>query len=131
MFGGVQEVDYRATILLVLFLLIIPVLALNLLIAMMAETYADVHSSALNRWSLKQAQYGMCREGSASQVTGPIPSFPPCRLGTRARADMKTSPPDLLQARSKTRSRLVGKPRTMRCGAQLASLRSPLRASAG
>lgn len=66
LFGGVQEVDTRVMVLLLLFLVIIPILAMNLLIAMMAETYMDVRSEALNRWSLKQAQYVMRRQPLAA-----------------------------------------------------------------
>ena len=69
MFGGVQESDSRVMFFVVIFILILPVLALNLLIAMMADTYADVRSSALNRWSLKQAQYVQSRQWLANWWT--------------------------------------------------------------
>jgi hypothetical protein len=66
MFGGVQQADLRVVLLLLLFILLIPILALNLLVAMMADTYIDVRSAALNRWSLKQAQYVLSRQRYAS-----------------------------------------------------------------
>eukprot|EP01052_Picozoa_sp_SAG31_P031231 SAG31_NODE_3288_length_4459_cov_30.078440_2_plen_419_part_00 len=63
MFGGVTGgLDSRVLVLLLLFIMLIPILALNLLVAMMADTYIDVRSASLNRWSLRQARYLLSRQ---------------------------------------------------------------------
>jgi hypothetical protein len=38
---------------------------------MMADTYIDVRSASLNRWSLKQAQYILNRQGFAALLRWP------------------------------------------------------------
>jgi len=57
-----EVTDVRVVTLLLLFVLFMPIMALNLLIAMMADTYIDVRSAAMNRWSLAQAQYVLSRQ---------------------------------------------------------------------
>lgn len=67
MFGGFGGgSDSRVMMLLLLYIMLIPILSLNLLVAMMADTYIDVRSAALNRWSLKQAQYVLSRQKYAA-----------------------------------------------------------------
>eukprot|EP01043_Picozoa_sp_COSAG02_P079494 COSAG02_NODE_18421_length_939_cov_2.325000_2_plen_116_part_00 len=67
MFGGFGGgSDSRVMVLLLLYIMLVPILSLNLLVAMMADTYIDVRSAALNRWSLKQAQYVLSRQKYAA-----------------------------------------------------------------
>lgn len=69
MFGGFGgSSDSRVMVLLLLYILLVPILSLNLLVAMMADTYIDVRSASLNRWSLKQAQYVLSRQKYAELV---------------------------------------------------------------
>ena len=67
--------DARVMILLLLYILLVPIMAMNLLVAMMADTYVDVRSASLNRWSLKQAQYLLSRQRFA-QLLGISAHFP-------------------------------------------------------
>ncbi len=69
MFGGFGgSSDSRVMMLLLLYIMLVPILSLNLLVAMMADTYIDVRSASLNRRSLKQAQYVLSRQKYAELV---------------------------------------------------------------
>jgi len=53
---------FLTELLLVLFLLLVPLLLLNLLIAMLSETYARIQSVAVHRWAFGWAEYVVSRE---------------------------------------------------------------------
>jgi len=83
--GGMGETmaagsDSRIMLLLLLYILLVPIMALYLLVAMMADTYVDVRSAALNRWSLKQAEYVLSRQRFA-QLAGRDTHFPKLDAG--------------------------------------------------
>ena len=78
MFGGFGgDSDSRVMVLLLLYIMLVPILSLNLLVAMMADTYIDVRSASLNRWSLKQAQYVLSRQKYA-KLFGRCAALSPC-----------------------------------------------------
>eukprot|EP01046_Picozoa_sp_COSAG06_P029968 COSAG06_NODE_2820_length_6233_cov_12.699463_2_plen_198_part_00 len=55
--------------LMLLFVFVMPIVVINLLVAMMSDTYVSVWAAAYNRWSLKQAQYIFTRKHFAARWT--------------------------------------------------------------
>eukprot|EP01047_Picozoa_sp_COSAG01_P017486 COSAG01_NODE_927_length_12693_cov_16.333810_10_plen_365_part_00 len=70
MFGGVGAWDHviGVTTLTIAFVLMMPIVTMNLLIAMMSDTYTDMRANSFSEWCLVSTQYVLSRESIAKMT---------------------------------------------------------------
>ena len=96
------EDDWVIMVVMVLFLIFGPVLALNLLIALMADTYSGVQEEAEAEWAMKRAHHVLFRE---NWVWWTSPHFVPTgvtNIDEVATYDVQNVHPSKFKAQKKT-----------------------------